>query len=173
MEEKTNLEEQLQSKIDRYAQMLYKIALVQTKNTYDAQDIVQEVFYQYMKRNISFESEEHEKAWLIKVTLNDCRRMFRLAFNRHTVPMPSEEYETKDKGVEEAYIRKEKQEEIWKAVFALPAKYRDVLHLFYFEEMSVKEISTVLKRKESTVTSQLTRGRELLKKKIKEEYRYE
>lgn len=173
MEDKLNQEELLQKKIDRYADMLYKIALVQTKNICDAQDIVQEVFYQYMKRNILFESEEHEKAWLIKVTLNYCRRVFRLAFHKHTVQMPSEEYVSGEEGVEEEYIRKEKQKEVLEAVLALPARYRDVLHLFYFEDFSIKEISRILKRKESTVTSQLTRGRELLKKKIKEEYRYE
>ena len=60
-------------------------------------------------------------------------------------------------------------EEVWK----LPRKYREVIHLFYFEEMSVKEISEVTGRKQSTVTSQLTRGREILKKRLKEEYRYE
>lgn len=173
MKDKLNQEELLQKKIDCYADMLYKIALFQTKNTYDAQDVVQEVFYQYMKRNSSFESEEHEKAWLIKVTLNYCRRVFRLAFNKHTVQMPSEEYVSQEGGVEDAYIQKEKQKEVLEAVLALPSKYRDVLHLFYFEDFSVREISGILNRKESTVTSQLTRGRELLKKKLKEEYRYE
>ncbi len=173
MEDKLNQEELLQKKIDRYADMLYKIALVQTKNICDAQDIVQEVFYQYMKRNILFESEEHEKAWFIKVTLNYCRRVFRLAFNKHTVQMPSEEYVSREEGVEEAYIQRERQKEVLEAVLALPSRYRDVLHLFYFEDLSIKEISRILKRKEATVTSQLTRGRELLKKKIKEDYRYE
>ena len=55
----------------------------------------------------------------------------------------------------------------------LPRKYREVIHLFYFQQLSIKEISAITERRESTVTSQLTRGRELLKKNLKEEYRYE
>jgi len=164
--------EYMQEKIDLYSDMLYKIAYLQLKNSEDAKDIVQEVFYQYIKNQKEFESDEHEKAWLIKVTLNGCKKLWRSAWFRHTegLPrqdMPSESY------LEKEIMEREKRRILLEEVWKLPRKYREVIHLFYFEEMSVKEISVATGRKQSTVTSQLTRGREILKKRLKEEYRYE
>ena len=78
----------------------------------------------------------------------------------------------KDNILEDILI-KERNREIMEAVWKLPRRYREVIHLFYFQQMSIKEISEVTKRKASTVTSQLTRGRELLRKNLKEEYQYE
>lgn len=75
--------------------------------------------------------------------------------------------------MEAGILEKERNREIMEAVLKLPRRYREVIHLFYFQQMSVKEISAATGRKESTITSQLTRGRELLKKNLKEEYRYE
>lgn len=164
--------EQMQEKIDLYTDMLYKIAYLQLKNSDDAQDIVQETFYQYIKYNKAFESEEHEKAWLIRVTLNACRKLWRSAWFRHRDTMPKQEYFT-ETGLEQEFVEQEGRKELLSQVWALPAKYREVIHLFYYEELSIKEISLLIGRKESTVTSQLTRGRELLKRKLREEYRYE
>lgn len=164
--------EQMQEKIDLYTDMLYKIAYLQLKNSYDAQDIVQETFYQYIKYNKDFESAEHEKAWLIRVTLNACKKFWRSAWFRHTEAMPKLEPFSENR-LEQETVEKESRKELLQHVWNLPAKYREVIHLFYYEELSVKEISTLTGRKESTVTSQLTRGRELLRKNLKEEYQYE
>lgn len=169
--------EYLQNKINGYSPMLYRIAYLQLKNNQDAEDVVQETFYQYIKSCKDFESEEHEKAWLIKVTLNGCRKIWRSAWYRHTGSMPeweiAEDNEKTDSNMEQELLQKERNREIMEAVMKLPGKYREVIHLFYFQQMSVKEIGMVTGRKESTVTSQLTRGRELLKKNLKEEYQYE
>ncbi len=78
-----------------------------------------------------------------------------------------------DGAMEAGILEKERNREIMEAVLKLPRRYREVIHLFYFQQMSVKEIGAATGRKESTITSQLTRGRELLKKNLKEEYRYE
>lgn len=169
--------ELLQKKIDEYSKMLYRIAFLQLRNNQDTEDVVQETFYQYIKNQKEFESAEHERAWLIKVTLNGCRKVWRSAWYRHTDAMPEWEKvadlaET-DSGMEKDILQKERNREILEAVMKLPRKYREVIHLFYFQQMSIKEICTVTERKESTVTSQLTRGRELLRKKLKEEYQYE
>lgn len=168
----------LQEKINAYSDMLYRIAFLQLRNNQDAEDVVQETFYQFVKCRKAFETEEHEKAWLIKVTLNGCRKIWRSAWYRHRDVMP--EYETAEKaagtaddGMEESILQRERNREIMEAVMKLPRKYREVIHLFYFQQMSIKEIGLITRRKESTVTSQLTRGRELLKKNLKEEYRYE
>ena len=170
--------ERLQQKIDKYSDMLYRIAFIQLKNSQDAEDVVQETFYQFIKGRKEFETEEHEKAWLIKVTLNGCRKVWRSAWYRHREDLPEQELhgglETEaDSSMESAVLQKERRREIMEAVMKLPGKYREVIHLFYYQQMSIKEIALVTERKESTVTSQLTRGREMLKKNLKEEYRYE
>ena len=75
--------------------------------------------------------------------------------------------------MENEVLQKERSREIMESVMKLPVKYREVIHLFYYQQMSIKEIALATGRKESTVTSQLTRGRDILKKNLKEEYRYE
>lgn len=170
--------EALQRKINAYSGMLYKIAYLQLRNSQDAEDVVQETFYQYVKTDKEFESVEHEKAWLIKVTLNGCRKIWRSAWYRRTDAAPESELAAAGmagmgSSMEKDALIRERNREIMAAVRKLPAKYREVIHLFYFQQMSIKEICFVTERRESTVTSQLTRGRSLLKKYLKEEYRYE
>lgn len=165
-------EKDLQLKIDEYSGMLYKLAFFQLKNFQDAEDVVQETFYQYIRTAPVFESREHEKAWFMKVTLNGCRKLFRCAWYRHRDTLPLSET-AGENSIEKDYLAKERRQELLNAVFSLPLRYREILHLFYFEDFSVKQIVEVTGRKESTVTSQLTRGRELLRKKLKEEYQYD
>ena len=169
--------EALQQKIDLYSDMLYRIAFLQLRNNQDAEDVVQETFYQFIRNRKEFETAEHEKAWLIKVTLNGCRKIWRSAWYRHREDMPKEEMTENTAAeagsMEQDVLRREQSREIMTAVMKLPGKYREVIHLFYYQQMSIKEIALVTGRKESTVTSQLTRGRELLRKNLKEEYQYE
>lgn len=162
----------LQEKMNTYMDMLFKVAYFQMKNRQDAEDIVQEVFCQYLKSSREFESGEHEKAWLIKVTLNACRKVWRSAWYRHNTAMPEWEF-VAESGTESDYIRREQSGEVLQSVLKLPAKYREVIHLFYYEDLSIKEICLVTGRQESTVTSQLTRGRELLRRSLKEDYSFE
>ena len=178
---------ELQLKIDKYGDMLFKLSYVRLQNKQDAEDVVQEVFYQYLKNPPSFQSPEHEKAWFLKVALNACRKVWRSAWKRHQSPWqcreggeaeelpinqdrPEGEPASMTCGPEEHLVRREENRRLLESVMALPEKYRDVIHLFYYEELSVKEISQVTGRGESTVTSQLTRGRELLRRTLKEEY---
>ncbi len=177
IQDTARIQEKLQQKIDSYSDMLFKIAYARTGNRADAEDIVQETFYQYFKTSREFDSEEYEKAWLIRVTLNGCRKMWRSSFHRRRSDVPDSEQlfpkegmEIGERSPEESFLDKERAREVLDAVWRLPVVYRDVIHLFYYEELSVKEIAEILERKVSTVTSQLTRGRELLKKSLKEEY---
>lgn len=177
-------ERELQLKIDRYGDMLFKLSYIRLQNVEDAEDVVQEVFYQYLKNQGSFQSPEHEKAWLLKVTMNACRKVWRSAWRRHRSDWQPDGEMTDEKwaedscpdsnvfqpGPEESMFRKEERRHLLNVVFALPAKYRDVIHLFYYEDLSVKEIAKVTGRAESTVTSQLTRGREQLRKALRPEY---
>lgn len=172
-------EQRLQEKIDEYGDMLFRLSYMRLQNTQDAEDVVQEVFYQYLIYDGKFESREHEKAWLLKVALNACRKLWRSAWRRYRSEsdLTEECGETAvDESVPEpetAAFCQEERRRLLEAVMALPAKYREVIHLFYYEDFSVKEIAKVTGRGESTVTSQLTRGRELLKKSLKEDYDFE
>lgn len=177
-------ERDLQLKIDQYGDMLFKLSYIRLQNVEDAEDVVQEVFYQYIKNRASFQSPEHEKAWLLKVTMNACRKVWRSAWYRHRSDWQHDDDAREENwpeeirgasgssqpGPEEAAFQKEKRRQLLNAVLDLPAKYRDVIHLFYYEELSVKEIAKVTGRAESTVTSQLTRGREMLRKVLRSEY---
>lgn len=176
-------DQKLQLKIDAYGSILFKLCYLRLQNEQDAEDVVQEVFYQYLKRSKPFESPEHEKAWFIKVTLNACRKVWR-GFGRHPrksleeLPGQSFGEAESEEAVpgsavpdpEEEAVRREERRRVLAAVMALPERYRDVIHLFYYEELSVKEIARLTGRGESTVTSQLTRGRSLLKKTLKGGY---
>jgi len=185
---------ELQQKIDEYTDMLYKLSYIRLRNRQDAEDVVQEVFYQYLKTAPSFESQEHERAWLLRVALNACKKVWRSAWRRHQSDLFQGDLQQMDQltgdsartegecsgefpqtapGPEESAVRREEKRMLLNAVMSLPEKYRDVIHLFYYEELSVKKIAQVTGRGESTVTSQLTRGRELLRRSLREEYSFD
>ena len=149
-----------------YSDMVYRLALSQLKNKADAEDVFQEVFVRYIKSEKTFENDEHIKAWLIRVTLNCCKKLRTTAWFRYTVPLDDRENEITGDGVYE-------KSEVYYSVMELPQKYRTVIHLFYYEDMQVSEIGNILNMKQSTVVSQLRRARKILKEKLKGEYDYE
>ena len=138
-----------------YSNMVYRLALSQTKNKSDAED----VFLRYIGQKKAFESEEHKKAWLIRVTINCSRKRFASAWFRHTIPLNENlQFETKEKS------------EVYYAVLELPIKYRTAIHLFYYENFSISEIGEILSLKESTVKSHLHRAKQMLRLKLKGEF---
>ena len=145
-----------------YGDMVYRLALVRTKSVADAEDVVQEVFLRCLKHNPVFQSAEHQKAWLIKVTVNCSKSLMGSAFRRHSVPEDAmgdlaSEDETPDSTV-------------YDAVLKLPEKYRTAIHLYYYEDYSVKEIADAMRTGESTVKSWLHRARGMLKETLGGEY---
>lgn len=144
--------------MDTYGTMVYRLAYSQLRNGADADDIYQEVFLRYYQKRPEFESEEHRKAWLLRVTINRAKSYVTSAWFRHTVPL------------EECVSFLEPEEQhLDEALGELPAKDRTLLHLFYYEELSIREIGELLGRKESTVRTQLTRARQRLAKIMKGE----
>ncbi len=141
--------------INKYSDLVYKLAYCRTKNKYDAEDIFQDVFLQLVKYQLTFTGEEHLKAWLIKVTINCCNKYFLSLKNRPYELMPEDL----------VYLTPE-ESEVYQAVLSLQKKYRTVIHLFYYEELTIKQISDVLGKKEGTIKSLLSRGRNLLKMKL-------
>ena len=145
--------------ISKYSDTVYRMAYSMVKNRYDADDIHQEVFVRYIKKRPKFESTEHENAWFLRVTINLCKNLWKTAWRRKVVSM--EEFPEETKMPEGTEIPEENP--IIEAVRKLPQKYRVVIHLFYYEEMSIEEISGVLHMKPSTVRTHLTRARAKLK----------
>lgn len=147
--------------LHKYADMVYRLAYAQTRNRTDADDIFQEVFIRLVKKGPGFESGEHMKAWLIRVTVNCAKGMWLSSWKRRMVfwedrdlaKIPAEEAPAGNGALEEA-------------MDSLPMKQRQVIHLFYYEEMSVEEIGEALDEKPSTIRSQLSRARKALKKKL-------
>lgn len=148
----------------RHADTVYRLAYARTRSASDADDIVQEVFLRCMRAQPDFADAEHEKAWLIRVTINCTKNLVTSAWRRHTAAEP----ETERAG-EEA----EDYSDVLEAVMALPQKYRTVIHLYYYERFSVTEIAAVTHATENTVKSQLFRAREMLRGALKGDYAYE
>lgn len=147
---------------EKYFDTVYRLALCQTKQKQYADDVTQEVFLRFFKYEKDFDSEEHVKAWLIRVTINCSKDIFLNSWFKKTAPLS----EVKEVPVFDT----EEKSDLYYAVLDLPQKYKSVIHLFYYEDYSIKEIADCLGIKESTVKSQLHRGRELLKIKLKGEH---
>lgn len=145
--------------VDRYADMVFRIALLYLKNKADAQDATQEVFLKLLRKNTGFEKEEHQKAWLITVTVNYCKDQLKSAFRRKAVPLLESVPDV-------SCIQEQDKREVAAAVFALPLKYRNVIYLYYYEGYSTAELAKMLGSKEATVRTRLKRGRELLKTQL-------
>lgn len=145
--------------IRKYFNTVYRLAITQTGNISMAEDVTQEVFLKYLQTKKEFTSDEHIKAWLIRVTINCAKSVFRSSWFRTSVPLEDEiSFDLPEKS------------EVYFAVQGLPPKYRTVIHLFYYEEMNVKEIALCTRSKENTVKSLLRRGREILREKLKGGY---
>lgn len=139
--------------IERNAATVYRIALLRTGNVHDAEDIMQEVFVRFVKSYPDFESREHEKAWFIRVTVNRTNSFFTSAWKRRTVSMPEGDIPYWDNN----------NIDILDAVMNLPKDISTAIHLFYYENMPIKEISETMSKSESAVKSLLFRGRKLLR----------
>lgn len=151
-------------KLEKYKNTVFRAAYSYCGNISDAEDISQEVFLKFYTLDRVFQSENEEKAWLIRVTVNKCKDIFKSSW-----------YKTKTSLEEcrEVYSMNESQSELIDVLMSIPEKYRIVIHLYYYEQYSVKEISEITSRKESTIQTHLQRGRKLIEKKLKEEEEYE
>ncbi|WP_434509874.1 RNA polymerase sigma factor [Desulfitobacterium sp. AusDCA] len=140
-------------KYNLYGKMVFRIAMVNLGNKEDAEETMQEAFYKLLYKSPEFKDEEHEKAWLIKVTVNLCRDILRSVWKKKVVKM--EDIDT--------YYGDPYDSNILKDIVRLPTKYKTVIYLYYFEDYSIKQISEILKIKESATKMRLQRGRQLLK----------
>ena len=144
---------------ERYKNTVYSVAFSYVKNTEDAADLQQETFVKLLSGNVEYESEEHMKAWLLRVVINSCKNFLRSRSYRADVPL-SEEIPAQ---------QKEESNELFEMVLTLPEKYRVPLHLFYYEDYTIRQIASVMDIPEATVKIRLKRGREKLGKCLRKE----
>lgn len=145
----------IKEKIEEYADMVYRIALTRCGIVENAEDVFQEVFMKLAEKNPKFESKEHEKAWLIRVTINLTKNMNTAVWNKKVVSLDENiTFETKE------------QNDVFQAVCDLPQNYRTVIYLLYYEGYKVKEISELMKKSEGTIKTWLFRAREMLKQNL-------
>ena len=144
--------------IDRYADLVRRVCMIHLKNHADTEDNFQTVFLKYVTGTTEFESEEHEKAWFIRVTINACKDLLRSFFRSRTVSL--------DDLLEQPDQVPEDHREVLEAVLALPDKYRDVVYLHYYEGYTAPEIGTILHKNPNTVYTLLTRAWDELRKML-------
>ena len=151
--------EQFSCLVKKYIDTVFRVALNYTKNVPDAEDITQNVFFALFREKKPFESEDHIRSWLIRVTINEGKKWHRSPWRRR---ISFEDYAA---GLPDTSDR---DREILRAVLALPKKYRIPIYLHYYEGYSTDEIGEILKIPRGTVCAQLSRGREMLKLELQE-----
>ena len=151
-------EREMAEVIQRYGDMVRRLCMVHLKNYADTEDIFQTVFLKYALASVSFDSDEHEKAWLIRVTLNACRDLLRSVFRSRTVSL--------EELVEQPARLAADHREVLEAVLSLPARYRDVVYLHYYEDYTAPEIGRILGKNVNTVYTLLNRARQMLREKL-------
>lgn len=147
--------------IDNYSNMIYRIALGYVDNTFDAEDIAQEVYLKYMdfvEENGKFKDDEHERYWIIRVTINLCRNELKSARQKYTVPLKEESIICYDIDTEK---------DLADSIKKLKEKYRIVFELFYLEDLKISEISNLLHISEANVKTRLKRARDIVKKDLR------
>ena len=151
-----------QALAETYRDRLFAAAFQVCGNAADAEDAAQEALLRYHISEKQFESEQHIRAWLLRVAINCAKNLSRSFFRRNTVPL--ETY------METLEFDSGESREIFREVMSLPEKYRLVIHLYYYEDYTVAEIGRILGLTESNVKVRLSRGRQLLKKSLQEEW---
>lgn len=141
--------------VKEYSKLVYRTAMSILKNQHDTEDIFQEVFIKLYEQKKEFTSKEHKKAWLIRVTINECKSLLRRSW-----------YKNRNELDENIQATEKAEDNVFYVVEKLPVKYRTVILLYYYERYKEKEISEILHVSEGAVKSRLFRARNMLKEKL-------
>lgn len=141
-----------------YMTDVYRMALSCCGNVHDAEDVTQTAFMKLLESDKSFESDEHVKNWLLRVVINESRTLTRSVWKRRV--------DSLEDAPEPSFTMKERSD-LWYAVRELAPKYRMAVHLYYYEDYSVREIAAITGTTESTVQTRLQRARKQLEQKLK------
>ena len=151
-------ETEINRAVDEYSDMVRRLCMLHLKNYADTEDIFQTVFLKYALSSVEFESKEHEKAWMIRVTINACKDLLKSFFRKHTVSI--------DQLIEQPAPVPQDHRKVLEAVLSLPKKYKDVVYLHFYEWYTAPQISEILGKNVNTVYTLLTRAKKILKTKL-------
>ena len=143
----------------RYMDMVFRLAFSYMKRASDADDVTQNVLLRLLRRTKPFESEEHARFWLVRVTMNECKRALRSQWRKAG---DIEEY------ANELHFETQEHSDLFYAVMELPEKYRTAIYLYYYEDYYTDEIARLTGTPAATVRTRLRRGRELLRAGLEE-----
>lgn len=152
----------LEMTMERYGLSVFRSAYSILNDTCEAEDVAQEVFLAYYQSQEELCSEEHLKAWLLRVAMNKAKNIATSFWKRNKRDI--------DSYTNTLIVRQREDQYLLDTLASLPLKCRAIMHLFYYEDYSVREIAGIMKEGENTVKSQLSRGRSLMKQKLKEEW---
>ena len=155
------MRQSLEELIEAYQKSLYAAAFNICRNTDDANDVVQDTFIQYYTTKKQFQDEEHLKAWLLRVAINRAKDISRSFWKKNRLSI--EDY------ADAVPFESREETGLFEAVMRLPEKYREVIHLYYYEDLSIKETARILRLTEGSVKMRLSRGRSFLRDVFKEE----
>jgi RNA polymerase sigma-70 factor (ECF subfamily) len=148
-------EQEANRAIEKYADTVRRICFVYLKNYHDTKDVFQDVFLKYVLHDAEFQSDAHEKAWLIRVAINACKDTLKSFFRKKVTSI--------EELVTEPCFCDDDKREVLDAVLRLPTKYKDVIYLFYYEGYSALEISAMLRKNENTIYTWLSRAKAQLR----------
>mgnify|MGYP002533121829 FL=1 len=151
-------QQQANNAIEKYADTVRRICMVHLKNEADTEDIFQTVFLKYLLSSVVFENDEHEKAWLIRVTINACKDLLKSFFRSKTVSL--------EEVLEQPAAPNQEYHDVMKAVLSLPEKYRDAIYLYYYEGYSAAQTGKILHKNQNTVYTLLNRAKKQLRQTL-------
>lgn len=151
-------EAEINRAVDEYSDIIRRLCMLHLKNYADTEDIFQTVFLKYALSSVEFENKEHEKAWLIRVTINACKDLLKSFFRKRTVSI--------DQLIEQPAPLPQDHRDVLEAVLSLPKKYKDVVYLYFYEGYTAPQISKILGKNVNTVYTLLTRSKKILKTKL-------
>lgn len=160
--DRKQINQQAEQLLKEHGNAILRLAYSYLHQMSDAEDVLQDTIIQYIKTNPSFDSPQHEKAWLMRVAINTSKNKIIYNKKRETVEID-----------EELFIEEKDLKFVWDAVKSLPSKYSEVIHLFYQEGYQTAEIAQMLSKNEATIRSLLHRGRGKLKEILKEAYDFD
>jgi len=153
-------EKEVRRVVETYSDMILRISYNYLQHTFDAEDICQTVLLKFISGDLSFDTKEYEKAWMIRTTINACHDLRRSAYSRKMVGLDA---------VKEKEAPKAPDSDLLEEIKKLPVNYRMSIYLYYYEGYSVKDIAKIMGKSKLAVSQYLSRGRRELRKRMEEE----
>jgi RNA polymerase sigma-70 factor (ECF subfamily) len=156
--------------MNKYGQEILQLAYSYVNNRAIAEDLTQDIFVKCYKSLHTYSGKSKVKTWLWRIAINHCKDFLKSWYNKNVVITEEEptNNRTKKEMIEQAVIQKEEDDQLISAIMTLPIKYREVIYLFYYEELPIKEIAELTEVGDNTVKTRLRRAKELLKDRLEE-----